>query len=95
MLGKRPSGAALGILILAPDAPQTLDRLLGERGKPKTVVSDNGTQLTSHAILRWADDQVSALCISHSSRFGGGRGGVDAVSEGGLGGCSDGVGGSR
>ena len=91
MLGKRPSGAALGILILAPDAPQTLDRLLGERGKPKTFVSDNGTQ----PILRWADDQVSALCISLSSRFGGGRGGVDAVSEGGLGGCSDGVGGSR
>ena len=33
-----------------------LDRLLGERGKPKTIVSDNGTELTSNAILRWADD---------------------------------------
>jgi putative transposase len=33
-----------------------LDRLLGERGKPKMIVSDNGTELTSNAILRWADD---------------------------------------
>jgi putative transposase len=29
-----------------------LDRLLVERGKPKTIVSDNGTELTSNAILR-------------------------------------------
>src|SRR5947208_4941725 len=33
-----------------------LDRLLDERGTPKTIVSDNGTELTSNAILRWADD---------------------------------------
>jgi putative transposase len=33
-----------------------LDRLLAERGKPKTIVSDNGTELTSNAILKWADD---------------------------------------
>jgi len=33
-----------------------LDRLLAERGKPKTIVSDNGTELTSNAILQWADD---------------------------------------
>src|SRR5262249_35828819 len=33
-----------------------LDRLLAERGKPTTIVSDNGTELTSNAILRWADD---------------------------------------
>src|SRR6476661_6353951 len=32
-----------------------LDRLLAERGKPKMVVSDNGTELTSNAILTWAD----------------------------------------
>jgi putative transposase len=31
-----------------------LDRLLAERGKPKTIVSDNGTELTSKAILCWA-----------------------------------------
>ena len=33
-----------------------LDRLLAESGKPKTIVSDNGTELTSNAILQWADD---------------------------------------
>jgi putative transposase len=37
-----------------------LDRLLGERGKPKMIVSDNGTELTSNAILRWADDHKVA-----------------------------------
>jgi len=32
-----------------------LDRLISERGKPKMVVSDNGSELTSNAILTWAD----------------------------------------
>ncbi len=32
-----------------------LDRLIVERGKPKMVVSDNGSELTSNAILTWAD----------------------------------------
>jgi len=31
-----------------------LDLLIATRGKPKTVVSDNGTELTSNAILSWA-----------------------------------------
>ena len=30
------------------------------RGKPRTIVSDNGTELTSNAILRWADDHKVA-----------------------------------
>jgi putative transposase len=33
-----------------------LDRLIHEHGKPRMVVSDNGSELTSNAILRWADD---------------------------------------
>jgi putative transposase len=33
-----------------------LDRLLDERGKPTTIMSDNGTELTSNAILQWVDD---------------------------------------
>jgi transposase InsO family protein len=37
-----------------------LDRLLVARGKPRTIVSDNGTELTSNAILRWADDHKVA-----------------------------------
>src|SRR5207249_11340991 len=32
-----------------------LDRLIVERGRPKIIVSDNGTELTSNAILAWAD----------------------------------------
>jgi putative transposase len=32
-----------------------LDLLIGPRGRPKTIVSDNGTELTSNAILSWAD----------------------------------------
>ncbi len=33
-----------------------LDNLLRQRGRPGTIVSDNGTELTSNAILKWADD---------------------------------------
>ncbi|WP_338316745.1 DDE-type integrase/transposase/recombinase, partial [Bradyrhizobium ottawaense] len=32
-----------------------LDRLLMDRGKPKRVASDNRIELTSNAILTWAD----------------------------------------
>ena len=34
-----------------------LDRLCAERVKPRMIVSDNGTELTSTAILRFADDR--------------------------------------
>jgi putative transposase len=30
-----------------------LDRIAAQRGYPGMIVSDNGTELTSHAILRW------------------------------------------
>jgi putative transposase len=32
-----------------------LDQLIATRGKPKMIVSDNGTEFTSNAILGWAD----------------------------------------
>ena len=32
-----------------------LDRLVARRCRPATIVSDNGTELTSNAILTWAD----------------------------------------
>lgn len=35
-----------------------LDRLIERRGKPRMIVSDNGTELTSHAILRWQKERV-------------------------------------
>ncbi|WP_371328231.1 IS3 family transposase [Novosphingobium sp. NDB2Meth1] len=34
-----------------------LTSLIGRRGKPHTVVSDNGTELTSSAILRWSQER--------------------------------------
>jgi len=37
-----------------------LEQLISTRGKPKTIVSDNGTELTSNALLRWADDHKVA-----------------------------------
>ena len=33
-----------------------LDRIIEFRGRPLMVVSDNGIELTSHAILRWQED---------------------------------------
>lgn len=35
---------------------RTLDRLVAERGRPAMIVSDNGTELTSNVVLRWAKD---------------------------------------
>lgn len=34
-----------------------LDRLITERGRPKMIVSDNGSEFTSNAILAWADQR--------------------------------------
>lgn len=34
-----------------------LDAIIAWRGKPATIVSDNGTELTSNAILEWADQR--------------------------------------
>lgn len=31
-----------------------LDRIMEEYGKPETILSDNGTEFTSHAILKWS-----------------------------------------
>jgi putative transposase len=52
-------------LALVPDTSisgtrvaRELDRLLVDRGKPKMIVSDNGTELTSNAIVQWAHDQM-------------------------------------
>jgi putative transposase len=34
-----------------------LDRIIAVRGRPRTVVSDNGAELTSNAILAWAQER--------------------------------------
>ena len=33
-----------------------LSRLIDQRGRPQMIVSDNGTELTSHAILKWVKE---------------------------------------
>lgn len=33
-----------------------LTRLIAERGNPHTIVSDNGTEMTSMAVLKWCQD---------------------------------------
>lgn len=50
-------------LALVPDTSlsgvrvaRELDALIAERGRPESIVSDNGTELTSNAILRWSDE---------------------------------------
>jgi putative transposase len=32
-----------------------LDRIIARRGRPETILSDNGTELTSNAILAWSE----------------------------------------
>ena len=42
-----------------------LDRIVGMRGYPCMMVSDNGTELTSNAILKWQEDRkVEWHCIA-------------------------------
>ena len=33
-----------------------LHHIMAQRGSPKMIVSDNGTEFTSKAILKWADE---------------------------------------
>ena len=35
---------------------RALDAIVAARGKPEMIVSDNGTELTSNAMLKWAED---------------------------------------
>jgi putative transposase len=51
-------------LALVPDTSisgvrvaRELDRIVAGRGKPAAIVSDNGTELTANAMLRWADER--------------------------------------
>lgn len=52
-------------LALVPDTSisgrrvaRELDAIIAGRGRPATIVSDNGTELTSNAILAWADERT-------------------------------------
>jgi putative transposase len=35
---------------------RALDAIVAERGKPVMIISDNGTELTSNAMLKWAEE---------------------------------------
>jgi putative transposase len=35
-----------------------LTKLIAERGKPGMIVSDNGTELTSNAVLEWCGEAI-------------------------------------
>lgn len=49
-------GAGRRHLALGMRVARELDYLIAARGRPLTIVSDNGTELTSNAILTWADE---------------------------------------
>ena len=36
--------------------PRELTAIIARRGQPKTIVNNNGTELTSMAVLRWSQD---------------------------------------
>lgn len=42
--------------ISGPRVVRELSALVARRGKPGMIVSDNGTELTSTAVLKWAQD---------------------------------------
>jgi putative transposase len=46
-----------------------LELVVNQRGWPHTIVSDNGTELTSNAVLRWAAERV--LLALHPARQAG------------------------
>ena len=54
-LHPRMPGAGSRHLDLRHPVARELDQLIVAYGKPTTIVSDNGTELTSNAILRWTD----------------------------------------
>jgi putative transposase len=39
-----------------PWVARALDGIVAERGKPEMIVSDNGTELTCNAMLKWAEE---------------------------------------
>jgi putative transposase len=39
-----------------PRVARALDRIVAEHGKPEMIVSDNGTELSCNAMLKWAED---------------------------------------
>src|SRR3954449_3402191 len=51
-------GACCGHLATGVRVARELEGLASERGRPLMIVSDNGTELTSRAILQWQEDHA-------------------------------------
>jgi putative transposase len=49
-------------------AARELKRLLIERGKPKTIVSDNGTEFTSNAIFAWGRRSQCGVALQRARK---------------------------
>jgi putative transposase len=47
-------GIAVDTSLSGARVSRELDKLIEEYGKPETILSDNGTEFTSHVILRWS-----------------------------------------
>ena len=62
---------------------RVLERLIGERGRPENLRSDNGPEFTSRRMLGWAEDWRGGWCTS--SREGRCR---MAMSKASTGGCA-------
>ncbi len=57
--------AGPGPLDLGAPCARELTALIERRGKPGMIVSDNGTELTSNAILRWCSEhRIEWHCIA-------------------------------
>lgn len=50
-------GLVVDTSLTGPRVARELDRIAGMRGYPGMLVSDNGTELTSNAILRWQEER--------------------------------------
>jgi putative transposase len=48
--------AAADVSLSGRRVARELDLLIGRRGKPRSIVSDNGTELTSNAIVSWTEE---------------------------------------
>ena len=64
-------------LALVPDTSisglrvaRELDALIATRGRPQSIVSDNSTELTSMAILRWSEERRVSGIISRPASHG-------------------------
>lgn len=45
-----------------------LDAPVSSRGKPATIVSDSGTEMSSHAVLEWTNRAMESLLCAAPGR---------------------------